>query len=400
MRPKRERRRERLWSKDLILAMAVNFFVALVFYALMTTLARYAVDRFAAGESAAGLAASMFIVGSTVARLGAGRLIDALGRRRVLLVCLAGFVLASGGYFLTDSLAQLYTLRFVHGTAFGIGTTAVLTIGQSLIPASRRGEGTGYFALPPTLATAVGPALALGLVDRAGYPGLFVGVASASVLALAVALGLRAPEPPHLAGVRRWSGLIDRSALPIASVAVIIGVAFSGVMTFVDSFAVERDLPGGASVFFLACAVVLGLSRLVMGRLQDVHGDNAVIYPSILASATGLALLATAQSTSTLVVAGALIGLGNGTVLAASQAIVVAAAPPHRLGVALATLFLFLDLGAGLGPVPLGAVVAAVGFGPMYAITAGVVALGAGLYHLAHGRTEHARRHRRTGEPS
>ena len=48
----------RLWSKDFVLAMVVNFFVGLVFYGLMTTLALYAVERFGAGESAAGLAAS------------------------------------------------------------------------------------------------------------------------------------------------------------------------------------------------------------------------------------------------------------------------------------------------------------------------------------------------------
>ena len=387
---------ERLWSKDFVLAMGVSFFVGMVFYMLMTTLALYAVEQFAASESQAGLAASMFIVGSTASRLFAGTLVDVVGRRRILVICLAVFVAASGGYFLADSLPALLALRFGHGTAFGLATTAVIAVGQSLIPPMRRGEGTSYFALSMTVATAVGPVLALTLVDREGYPGLFGGIATMSVLALAIGLVLRGPAaPPHPHPVRRFhlSRLVDPAVLPVAGFVLVLGVAFSGVLTFLNSFAHDRGLPGGAATFFLSYAIVLAVSRFVMGRLQDIRGDNVVIYPSILAFAIGLGLLATAQSTAMLVVAGAFAGLGYGTLLAAAQAIVVAAVPPHRLGVGVSTLYLCLDLGSGLGPIALGWLVAGVGYGPMYGVLGVLVVASAVMYHLVHGRTGHARRH-------
>lgn len=48
--------------------------------------------------------------------------------------------------------------------AFAVASTAAMALAQSLIPASRRAEGTGYFTLSLTIATAIGPFVALLLV--------------------------------------------------------------------------------------------------------------------------------------------------------------------------------------------------------------------------------------------
>ena len=54
-------------------------------------------------------------------------------------------------------------------------------------------------------------------------------------------------------------------------------------------------------------------------------------------------------------------------------------------------MFLFVDLGFGFGPVILGAVVSAIGYGSMYAVLAGVGVI-AGIYYLfTHARTERAK---------
>ena len=60
--------------------------------------------------------------------------------------------------------------------------------------------------------------------------------------------------------------------------------------------------------------------------------------------------------------------------------------PQHRIGVAVSTYFFMLDVGTGLGPVVLGAIVQATDYRTMYAVVAAVVALSGGLYHQVHGR--------------
>ena len=97
-------------------------------------------------------------------------------------------------------------------------------------------------------------------------------------------------------------------------------------------------------------------------------------------------MLALATADWHVVLAGALTGLGYGTLMPACQAIAVNAVPREKIGTGISTLFLFMDLGLGLGPILLGALVAATGYGTMYATLAGVAAAAAVLYFAVHGR--------------
>ena len=108
--------RERLWTRELVLASVTNLLLGLVFYLLMTTMALYAASRFHASDSLSGLAASMFVIGATVARLFAGNLVDLVGRRRVLLICLVVVLLASASYLPIDSLQSIWLLLVARGS--------------------------------------------------------------------------------------------------------------------------------------------------------------------------------------------------------------------------------------------------------------------------------------------
>jgi hypothetical protein len=48
--------KDNLWTKDFLIICMANFFVALTFYLLMTTLALYAVEQFNTSQSKAGFA--------------------------------------------------------------------------------------------------------------------------------------------------------------------------------------------------------------------------------------------------------------------------------------------------------------------------------------------------------
>ena len=76
--------KSKLWTKDFIIAFTANFFIALVFYLLMTTLTVYAVTQFNAAQSKAGLASSIFIIGASFSRLFAGKYIEVIGRKKLL----------------------------------------------------------------------------------------------------------------------------------------------------------------------------------------------------------------------------------------------------------------------------------------------------------------------------
>ncbi|TRW45607.1 MFS transporter [Georgenia yuyongxinii] len=382
---------DRLWTRDFVLAAVVNFFISAVFYMLMTTMALYAVDRFGVGDTGAGLAAGMFIIGAVGSRLFAGKLVDVLGHRRVLLVALVVFLLAALGYLPAGSFPALLGVRFVHGLTFGVGSTASHAIGQSLIPPSRRGEGTGFFGVSAVLATAVGPFTAVLLIDGPGYGALFTAASVAAAAAMAIALVLRVPEalPDPNRREALWTfrreDLLDPAVLPIATFMGVTAAAYSGILTFLNPYALSLGLAAAASTFFLVYAVVVLVGRPLMGRVQDAHGDNVVVYPALASFGAAFALL-TVGSSRAIIGAGVLVGLGWGTVMSSCQAVAVKAVPPSRVGVAVSTYFFMVDVGTGLGPVLLGWLVGATGYRTMYAVSAGLVALAAVLYHLVHGR--------------
>ncbi|EMY35211.1 major facilitator superfamily protein [Arthrobacter crystallopoietes BAB-32] len=403
----------RLWTRDFVLAIVTNLFISMVYYLLMVSMALYAVERFRASDSAAGFASSSFILGAVVSRLFSGKLMEVVGRKRLLIVSLGLYTLLSYLYIPSGSLELLLALRLLHGMAFGAGSTALAAGVQGLIPPARRSEGTGYFGVSTTLSTAVGPFLAVLLSAGGNYDGIFWFCTISSIAALAVGLLVRlperrpaaveipAPEDPAAPGPvppvhkRRRLGLtsfVDPDALPISLVTLLGGFAYSGIVAFLTSYTREEGLDSAGAVFFLVYAVAVLVSRLFAGRLQDRRGDNMVMYPLLLVFAAGLALLAVEPSPVTIVLAAVGTGLGFGGLMPAVQAIAVKAVPEARIGLATSTFFVMLDVGVGFGPVLLGVFLPLTGFAGMYAVLCALVVLTIGVYLLVHGRKPVSRR--------
>ena len=86
------------------------------------------------------------------------------------------------------------------------------------------------------------------------------------------------------------------------------------------------------------------VSRPFSGRLMDAKGANIVMYPCLFIFAIAMLLFSQANLGLTLLLAGALFGLGFGNLQSISQAIAIQVAPPHKLGLATATYYMFYDM--------------------------------------------------------
>ena len=164
---------QRLWSKDFIFVTIVNLFMYLIHYMLIVTITQFTIETYHASESIGGLAAGVFIIGMLAGRLGAGRIIDHLQPKNVLIGGVIGSIIAIALYFTIHSILILMFVRFIHGIAFGFSSTATGTISSRLIPEERKGEGIGYYGLSVTLASAFGPFLGLVLNNNLGFSSIF-----------------------------------------------------------------------------------------------------------------------------------------------------------------------------------------------------------------------------------
>ena len=382
----------KLWTKDFIIMSSTSFFISLVYFLLMTTLAVYAIQQFSASESMAGLAASIFVIGAVFSRLFTGRYIETIGRKKVLFAGLLLFLAATLLYFTITNMYLLLLVRFIHGAAFGISTTALATIVMDIIPKERRGEGTSYFSLNITLATSIGPFLGLYLSQHADFSMIFIVCTLLSMISVIISLFSKIPRSAMTDDQRnslkgfKLSSFFEKKAVPISLMITIMGFAYSGVLSFITAYATEINLIEAASFFFLVYSIVLLISRPFTGKLLDKKGDNFVIYPAIISLAIGLLILSQSYNSFTLLLASVFIALGFGTMQSCFQAIAIKESPQHRVGLATSTFLICMDLGVGIGPFLLGSIIPMFGFRGLYLTLAIVVFLCIFLYFALHGK--------------
>lgn len=372
--------REKLWTRDFVFGTAVNFLIMVNYYGLMVVVADYAMKTYDAPAATAGLAASIFVIGALIARLFSGRIMDRVGRKRLLIIGAVLEVAFSALYLAGLGLWLLFALRLLHGIAFGTCSTAIGTIVTALVPDNRKGEGVGYYMLSVTLGAAIGPFLGMFLTQNAGFQTLFLVAAAVALACLLAATQLRVPKTPtsaetvarkaneiarderteHAGGFRvprpRLRNYLESSVVPISAVCALLFFCYSSLLAFLTPFAAESGLETPASFFFVVYAIATFVTRPFTGKLFDRKGDRVVMVPAFIAFIVGMGLLATVYQPTAMLIAAALLGFGVGTVQASGLALAVRLAPDDRLSLANSTFYILLDIGVGVGPLLLGIV--------------------------------------------
>ena len=283
-------------------------------------------------------------------------------------------------------------IRFLHGAALGIASTATSTIVASIIPSERRGEGIGYYALSVTLAAAIGPFLGLFINQHADFNVNFILCTILIVFSFATSLFLKVPKveftKEQLENMKgfKLSNFFEPKAIPISIISALIGLGYSGVLSFLTSYSIKLHLVDVASFFFVFYAAAILVSRPFTGRWFDTKGENFVMYPAFLVFAIGLFMISQVQHGFILLLAGALVGFGYGTFSSSAQAISIKVSPKHRMGLATSTYFIFADVGIGIGPFLLGFLIPIIDYRGLYVILAIVVFACTFLYYFMHGR--------------
>lgn len=390
-----ESTKHKLWTKDFLVVSLINFTITLIFYLLMVTIAGYAVEQFDASTSTAGLVSSIFIIGTLFGRLGTGRVIGDLGSKKTLFIGLLLFMLSTMSYFIALNLPLLMMNRLMQGIALGVASTATGTIIAQILPPERRGEGIGYYSLSAILATAIGPFIGILLTQLfEDYRMIFAVDSVLAVVCFMMYFMVTVPDAPK--NTKRMaekvgfklSSFIELRALPIAFVALVIGFAYSGVMSFMTFYAKELHLVTAGSYFFIVYALVILATRPFTGKLLDARGANIIIYPCLILFAMGMYAFSTATSTVVFLIAAAFIGIGYGNFNSVAQAIAIKVTPHERLGLATSTYFILYDLGLGVGPYFLGLFAPTMGYSAIFLSMVAVIFVSIVLYYFLYGKYE------------
>ncbi|TMV00480.1 MFS transporter [Streptomyces sp. DASNCL29] len=356
---------------------------------------------------------SAYLLSTGTLMLGAGRLGDLFGRRRLLILGLAVF----GASSLVCAVAPALHVLIGARVAQGAGAAMIMPVGLSLLtnvyPGELRGRATGRALGVGGIATACGPFIGSALTDavswravfwlnvplaalgaawasrtaesydtsvprRVDWRGLATATAALVTLAVVVDRGRHWQWPVILAGLAAaaalltWFVRLERvAASPLVEltlfrngpyVALTLAGAVANTSTVMFLFVVPLTLQGQwdlsvavAGIAFLAPALAMALAGPIAGRVPPPAAVR-VMTVCLGAGALVLACLARASSLDVYLIAatagGAVLGTANSLTLVATQGVI----RPERAGEASGVTKTVITVAAGLGVALAGAV--------------------------------------------
>jgi EmrB/QacA subfamily drug resistance transporter len=183
-----------------------------------------------------------------------GRLGDLLGRRRMFLIALTGFVVTSAAAGAAPNEALLVTARLVQGLAAGMLTPQNSGLIQDLFRGAERGRAFGMLGATIGISTAAGPVIG-GLIlaafgDQEGWRWVFYVNVPIGVVALVLAARLVPPGRPD----RGSGGGSARSRIDF------VGMALLGVTTLGVLLPLVQSTGGGDPWLWLLIPVAAGIA--------------------------------------------------------------------------------------------------------------------------------------------
>ena len=162
-----------------------------------------------------------YLIASTIAAPVYGRLGDAFGRRRLMFIALAIFIVASVLCAVSPTIELLTAARVLQG----LGGGGLMTLSQALIgeavPPRERGRYQGYLAAVAVCANSFGPVAGGYLTEHFGWSSIFLINVPIGMVALLLARSLptKSPEPsnwrPDPIGLLLFTTLVATSLLAL-----------------------------------------------------------------------------------------------------------------------------------------------------------------------------------------
>lgn len=362
-------------------------FLYLALGATFVALPRTVVDTFGGSTAVAGFSVSVFFVAAVVARPIAGRVVDRLGRRGVLVVTPVVVALTMAGLAVAPGVWAVLVLRLVQGFAGGSFYVAAVTAETDMAPPDRRASAVARLSIAIYGAFAIGPLVGEAIIGW-GQARTFGLLALFPLLALALTVTVPETRP---GGRGAWSGggagsgvagasggLIERTAVAPGITLATMGVGYATVTALSALYAPAVGLASSGWLYGAFAASILVL-RLGAGRLADTVGYVAVMLPGMGIFVAGFVAAAAAVplgSGALALVGVVLVGAGWAVVFPAVVAWLSQQVPDHRRGAALGTAVAFMDVGQGSGGFIVGGVADVAGFGVAYLVPALLAALG------------------------
>jgi DHA1 family multidrug resistance protein-like MFS transporter len=351
-----------------------------------------------AGATAASFAVAMGIMAPVW-----GVAADRYGYRLMFQRGFFGAGLALGGIAFVQTPEQMLVLRILHGILTGV-YTGIATLISLTTPQHHLATVLGLMQSAIFIGVALGPLIGGAFADQFGLRAAFGGT-GVILMATGVLVSLLVHEPARheiqqsataeADEVESGSWLRRRGLVTVVLLMAVSRLAIVAPNPILPLFVAQLSDTTehlGATVGFILAATGIAstLSALLVGRFADRYGRREPLLICLLLSGLLAPLHVLVGSIWQLVVLRTAVGLVQGGVGTALQAVLVDVTPDKRRGAAIGVLTTATAIGNGGGPVAGSAVAAGFGVASAFLAMTPLYLAGAWLVGLLRPRTSSA----------
>lgn len=311
------------------------------------------------GAEYKGYIIALFTLTAGISRPFSGKLTDKIGRVPVMAVGSLVCVICGLLYPLLTSIAGFLWLRLFHGFSTGFKPTATAAYVADIVPGNRWGEAMGIHGLCFSTGLAIGPAIGSELTARFSINALFYCSSLFALLSIVILMNMKETlvkkERFKLALLKiNRKEIIEIRVIGGAIVTFLSYLSYGAILTVISDWGTHLGV-ANKGLFYMVFTVSSLLIRFASGRLSDRIGRTSIIKFSLILLTSALIFIGQADSPFQLMSAAAVYGVATGMLSPALTAFIIDLSHPEHRGKAVATMYIALEAGIGLGAFMAGA---------------------------------------------
>lgn len=256
---------------------------------------------FGLSQSSASLWLSLLYLGALPAIFVARRA-DRHGRRRMLLVSITGYTIATAATSVAPNMAAFAGCQFAARLFLATEISLTWTVLAEELPAGARGFGFGFLATLDILGAGFGSLLYGVVLAPLGISWRWLYAAAVPVLVVVVWLRRRLPESSRYIDLAqrqawsRWSAITRpphrRNLVLVCAMAFLVNLTTQAQVFIIDFFESQRHLSTSSANLTLVASGALAIPVLgIAGSLSDRLGRKVVGCGFLSVGVTGIYLL-------------------------------------------------------------------------------------------------------------
>ena len=305
------------------------------------------------GEDYKGLIIALFTLTAGISRPFSGKLADNIGRIPVMMIGASVCFLVGILYPILSFVSGFLFLRLVHGFSTGFTPTGESAYIADIVPYQKRGEAMGMFSLFGSMGMAAGPAIGGWLATLFTIDTVFYVSASIAILSILILFRLKETLPPkkpiswRLLQLKR-DEIIEMRVLVPSGILFLCCFSFGVILTIIPDFSAHLGIENKGLFFGVFTLSSLGI-RLLAGKTSDRYGRVPVMRAASATLVCAMVLIAYSESRFALMGSAVLFGCAVGMYSPTTAAWVVDLSLDKFRGRALATMYIALEAGIGIG---------------------------------------------------